>query len=113
MLSDGKWIGYAFRILGAVAGGANSISSIAERVGGSESYLAKVVAVLRRAGLISTTYELSRSLDQIEARQIVKLADQSPIDDPIHNHLAGLMLAGLTVSVKQVLESNEVEKTKM
>ena len=111
MLSDGKWMSYAFRILGAVARGGSSINDIAEQIGGSPSYIAKVIAVLRKAGLMNNSYELARPLDQISASEVIVLADFGPIDDPIHKYIAELMLGGLNVSVRQVLESNDIKTT--
>ena len=113
MLSDAKWISYAFRVLGAVSNGASSINEVAERIGGSESYIAKVIATLRRFGLITPKYELVRPLEQITAGEVIRMADQSPIDDKVVQYLVASMLGNLNLDVKQVLDATNENQAKV
>lgn len=109
MLRDEKWIAYAVRTLKAVQGGTNTIARIAHEIGGSQSYLAKVIAVLRKGGLLNEQTELTRALDSIFVSELVALADPSPVEDTISQYINNALLRGLSnLSVKQVLEDHEM-----
>lgn len=105
MLSNEKWVNYAVRILQAVSQGSESISEIASGIGESESYIAKVVATLRRGKLITSDYMLVKKLDEISIAELLTIADPSPILDPIARYITNTILSGLTLTVRQVLDN--------
>lgn len=114
MLRDEKWIAYAVRTLQAVEGGANTIARIAHDIGGSQSYLAKVIATLRKGGLLTEQTELTIPLDSILISRLVILADPNLVEDSINRYIAQQLLSGLnTLSVKQVLENHELVAQKV
>ena len=107
MLRDEKWISYAVRVLKAVYGGANSIARISHEIDGSPTYLAKVIASLRKGGLLTEQTELTRPLDTIFISELAILADASPIEDSISKYIADSIVTALsTLSVQQVLEGH-------
>lgn len=107
MLRDEKWIAYAIRTLKAAQGGANTITRIAVEVGGSQSYLAKVIAILRKGGLLNEHTELIKPLDQIYVSQLIQLVHPSNADDSICKYVEACMLNSLrTVSIDQVLKNS-------
>lgn len=105
MLADEKWIDYAIKTLEAADTGANSISHIHDQVGGSKTYLAKVIASLRRSGLIDKSYELPRSLDNISVRDVLLVDHDGPEDSfsEITSHLKSRILQNLDFSVRELL----------
>ena len=104
MLRDQKWIWYAIHILDAINKGANTIQSIVEMVnGGSPSYLAKVVAILRHNGLISRDYQLVRPLSQIMLADLAVLTNTQN-RDKLTTIMAEAILGSLNIPISVVLE---------
>jgi DNA-binding IscR family transcriptional regulator len=109
MLRDEKWISYAILVLKAVDGGANTIQRISHEVQGSSSYMAKVIATLRKGNLIDTQTTLVKPLDQINVAQLMDLADPTPSEDKVSVIIAAhLKKCASTYTVEQVLEAYEV-----
>ena len=95
MLRDAKWLRYALDIIRAVDDGASSIAEIADEVDGSQSYIAKVVAALRRDGMISKDYELLHKPSDISVKYLVGVANSyDPNADPIEK-ISAIMLDSL------------------
>jgi len=103
MLRDEKWIEYAIDILVAVDDGAQSIAGISENIDGSESYIAKVVAVLRKSGLIDKKYNLSKSLDDITVKEIVLLTHSYDRKNDLMDRITDRMLNSLNISIRDLI----------
>lgn len=67
-----KWLDYAISTLKLCNFGTKSIKSIHSDIGGSRSYIAKVVAKLRNADLINERYELTKNAKQITVREVIE-----------------------------------------
>lgn len=104
MLKDEKWIEYAVKILKSVDNGSNSISHIASDIGGSESYIAKVVASLRRAGYISNKYELRKGLNEITVKEIVKINSAHIPSSMLIDHMMDKIYEALDFPVKDLFD---------
>ncbi len=102
MLRDEKWIKYALGILKSVHKGSSSISEISEKVGGSESYIAKIVATLRKADLITRDYSLPKKPDQILVKDLLVIANTyKPSNDPVGKIIKS-MLESLTMPITEI-----------
>ena len=106
MLRDEKWLEYAINILIAVDNGAGSISDVADSVGGSESYIAKVIAILRKSNLIDKKYNLVKDLSEISVRDIIQLTHSYEKRGKYISKVVDIMLDSLDLSVKQLIESH-------
>jgi DNA-binding IscR family transcriptional regulator len=74
-----KSIYYAIRIIKSASSGTDSILDISDEIGGSRTYVAKVVALLRKAELIDADYNVR---DNITLRDVVQAIDNlQPTDD--------------------------------
>jgi DNA-binding IscR family transcriptional regulator len=105
MLTDAKWLSYAIGVLAASNQGAHTIQAVSEHVGGSESYIAKVIAVLRKAGFINARYELAKPLDQILIKDLLALTYQGVRDEKYIKYIVEDMILSLKLSVADVLKS--------
>ena len=113
MIREEKWILYACSAIKSVHEGANSISAIAHEMDGSESYLAKVIATLRRGKLLSSEYELLKPYDQITFADLFKVQDQTCYTNPILGELSALIYKSLDVPIAEVLERHGRQSTKI
>ncbi len=103
MLRDDKWIDYAIKILLAVDTGANTISRVAEIVGGSETYIAKLIAVLRKNNLIDAKYNLNKSINSIMVYDLFVVANNLSSDSAIAQRITSIMLDAVkSIPIKQV-----------
>ena len=112
MIREEKWILYALGVIKAVHGGASSIAAVAHEMDGSESYLAKVIATLRRGGLLSAEYELLKPYDQITFSDLLRAQDQAYYSSPIIAELSGHNYTALEIPIAQVLERHGRPSTK-
>ncbi len=102
MLSEIKRIKYAINILKAVHGGANSIKRIYEDVGGSESYIAKVIATLRDHKLINKRYETYKPVSEITISDIIKCVGSYDAGDKLMDSINDRILEALDTPISEV-----------
>ena len=98
-----KWLNYAVDVLKSCDSGAKSIKALSEDIGGSSSYIAKVVASLRNGHLINDRYELSKPIEQITIKEILEilLPEYQPAGK-VSDNVFKLVLASLEISITQV-----------
>ena len=93
MLRDAKWISYVVQVLAAVHEGASTIAAIALAIKGSETYIAKVVASLRKAGFITKETSLAKPLEDITIKELLDLEYPLQNLDPVTTYVVSYMLA--------------------
>ena len=80
LLHDEKWLNYTINTIKAIhLKGAGTISTISEEVGGSKTYLAKVIAALRKSGIIDKNYELIRNPEKIMVNELLARSKNSSL----------------------------------
>lgn len=105
MLRDTKWISYAVQILAAVGSGSNSIKSVAFAIKGSETYIAKVLATLRRGGFIDKEYQLAKPIEDITIKELIDLEYPLQNLDEITSIVVSYMLNACgTLTVRNVFD---------
>ncbi len=97
-----KWLNYAIAVLKACDNGAGSIAHIADETGGSQSYVAKVIASLRHAGIIDKNYELSKPAAQITVRDVVESSGWMDTSNKTLRAISKLILTALEVPITQL-----------
>lgn len=102
MLSEIKRIKYAINILKAIHRGADSISRIYEDIGGSESYIAKVIATLRAHKLINKQYETCKPVTEITISDVVKCVGSYEPGDKLMDSINDKILEALDVPISEV-----------
>lgn len=106
MLRDAKWISYVVQVLAAVHEGANTIAAIAFVIKGSETYIAKVVASLRKAGFITKETTLAKPLEDITIKELMDLEYPLQNLDYVTTYVVSYMLACCgKLTVRQVFDS--------
>jgi len=98
----GKWLNYAIATIKACDQGAGSGSQIADDVGGSPSYVAKVVASLRHANIIDNNYELTKPAKQITIREVVTASGHYQVEEGTAHKIFDIIFKALEVSVTHV-----------
>ena len=97
-----KWLSYAIAVLKACNNGAGSIAHIADETGGSQSYVAKVIASLRHAGIIDKNYELSKPASQITIRDVVEVTGWINTNNKTLCKISEIILTALEVPITQL-----------
>ena len=97
-----KWLNYAIAVLKACDNGAGSIAYIADETGGSQSYVAKVIASLRRANIIDRNYELAKPAAQITVRDIAGISGWMDTNSETLHKISEITLAALEVPITQL-----------
>ncbi|MDP6584525.1 MAG: hypothetical protein QF535_07695 [Anaerolineales bacterium] len=98
----GKWLNYAIATIKACDQGAGSGSQIAEDVGGSPSYVAKVVASLRNAHIIDNNYELVKPAQQITIREVATASGCYQVDGDLAHKVFDIVFKALEVPVTSI-----------
>jgi DNA-binding IscR family transcriptional regulator len=101
MIRDEKWLNYAVMIIKVIhTKGTGTITSISEEIGGSGSYIAKVVASLRKSGLIDKNYELPKRPEEITITELLNL---KPIDEnDIKSKVSNIISKALEVPITEI-----------
>jgi len=97
-----KWLNYAIATLKSCHSGFGSISDIADNVGGSASYIAKVIASLRSAHIIDKNYELTKQASQITVREIVESSGLCRPTKEISSKVLKIILKALEIPITQI-----------
>jgi len=97
-----KWLNYAIAVLKACDNGAGSIAHIADETGGSQSYVAKVIASLRHAGIIDKNYELAKPANQVTVREVVESSGWMDTSNKTLRQISKLILTALEVPITQL-----------
>jgi DNA-binding IscR family transcriptional regulator len=98
----GKWLNYAVAVIKACSQGTGSGSQIAEDVGGSPSYVAKVIASLRHSHIIDNNYELIKPANQITIREIAVASGCYSAEGEVAHKVFDIILKALEVPVTHV-----------
>ena len=100
MLSDIKWIKYSILALKEIGNGAISADEISDNTGAPPCYMRKVLASLRRNGLVNK-YELTKGLSSITLKDIVAI---STVDykDQVSNSIASNILDRLDFPITDI-----------
>ena len=100
LLHDEKWLNYTVKTIKAIhLKGAGTIATISEEVGGSRTYLAKVIAALRKSGIIDKNYELIRPPEKI---MISELLAHSKEQSPIVHNITNIIMNAVSIPITQV-----------
>jgi len=97
-----KWLNYAIKIIGSCNRGSGSISNITDDIGGSESYIAKVTASLRHAGLIDVNYDLCKPINDIIISEILEISNCCHADGDISRKILRIVIDSLNIPITEV-----------
>lgn len=97
-----KWIDYAIEVIRSIFTGSASIKEIAEDIEGPEAYVAKVIAKLRKAGLIDDNYDLVKAPEQITVREVIEASNLNQPEGEISKRIQELMFSALEISIINV-----------
>jgi len=98
-----KWLDYAIKILDSCNKGSGSISHIADDIGGSESYIAKVVASLRNANLINQHYDLCKPIANITISEVMVASNSCQVDSETSRKILEIIIKSLNIPITEVI----------
>jgi len=99
MLNDEKRLHYAIQIIKSANSGTDSIADISDEIGGSRTYIAKVVALLRNAELLDADYNVQ---DNITIRDVVQAIQTIQPTDDIMRRVMDKILEALDIPISEV-----------